>query len=62
LWEKNPEVVSLDDLFEMQKKIKDVSSVQLVQAEKACEERVLLRALGGSLSVPHGWEDLVAFA
>jgi hypothetical protein len=26
-----------------------------------CVERARLRALGGSLQLPHGWEDLGAF-
>ena len=37
-------------------------SEQVTQARRACAERAKLRALGSSLSIAHGWEDLAAFA
>jgi len=52
----------LDDLFELQKSIQDLKLIQVNQAKKACHERAKLRALGASLSLPHGWEDLASFA
>jgi hypothetical protein len=61
-WLACAEFKCLDDLFELQKSINDLKSVQVIQAKKACAERSKLRALGASLSLPHGWEDLASFA
>jgi glutamyl-tRNA reductase len=52
----------LDDLFELQKAQGEVRSIQVAQAFRACEERAKLRALGTSVSIHHGWEDLAVFA
>lgn len=52
----------LDEIFDLQRSQGDVRSVHLSQAGKACEERAKLRALGGSVSIHHGWEDLAVFA
>jgi glutamyl-tRNA reductase len=51
----------LDDLFELQKTQNELRFLQLQRAERACEERAKLRALGGGLHIAHGWEDLVLF-
>ena len=53
---------ALDDLFSMQDSLDRLRSIQVARAVRACEERVQLRALGGSISIPHGWEDLACFA
>jgi hypothetical protein len=53
---------ALDDLFALQKSQGEIRSVQIAQAKRACEERAKLRALGNSVTIPHGWEDLAAFA
>ena len=62
-WVENvPGFYALDDLFSLQSSLDTIRSVQISQAERACEERAKLRALGSSLSLPHGWEDLACFA
>ncbi|MGZ3688743.1 MAG: NAD(P)-binding domain-containing protein, partial [Bdellovibrionota bacterium] len=53
---------ALDDLFEIQKRQGQARSLQLASAARACEERAKLRALGNSVSIAHGWEDLAIFA
>ncbi|MBI2712264.1 MAG: hypothetical protein HYX41_05320 [Bdellovibrio sp.] len=53
---------ALDDLFTFQNSLGNHRKIQVSQAEKACEQRAKLRALGNSLSIPHGWEDLACFA
>lgn len=62
LWNSLPQFYCLDDVFALQNSLGNVRSVQITQAERACEERAKLRALGVSLSIPHGWEDLACFA
>ncbi|MGK5089310.1 hypothetical protein WDW86_17300, partial [Bdellovibrionota bacterium FG-2] len=54
--------VALDDVFALQKSQSYVRSLQICRARSACQERAILRALGSSISIPHGWEDLAAFA
>jgi hypothetical protein len=60
-WNSLPLFHSLDDLFELEKATGQLRSLQISKALKACEERAKLRSLGQSLSIPHGWEDLLAF-
>lgn len=60
-WRKIPGFSCLDDLFLLQNELDSVRSVQIARAEKACENRAKLRYLGGSISIPHGWEDLPCF-
>jgi hypothetical protein len=62
LWQSVPQFYCLSDLFALNGSLSKVRSVQVTQAERACEERAKLRALGVSLSIPHGWEDLACFA
>jgi len=62
VWSNVPHFYLLDDLFAMQKKSDEFRAAQFARAQKACEERSALRSMGGSLSVPHGWEDLALFA
>lgn len=52
----------LEDIFNLQKSLGEVRSIQIGAAVRACGDRAKLRALGGSLSIPHGWEDLAVFA
>jgi hypothetical protein len=61
LWKAIPQFRCLSDLFDLQNVQGNVRSVQITQAERACEDRAKLRALGVSLSIPHGWEDLASF-
>lgn len=61
-WREAKGLHALDEVFEMQKSQGEVRSVQVAQAARACVERAKLRALGASVSIPHGWEDLAAFA
>lgn len=62
IWKSLPSFRSLDDLFELQRAQGEIRTVQTQRAFKACEERAKLRALGNSVSIPHGWEDLAVFA
>ena len=61
-WTRQSGVFLLDDLFSLQKKSDEYRSAQFARADRACDEKAALRAMGGSLSVPHGWEDLALFA
>lgn len=60
-WRGLPDLVCLDDLFAGQENKDRDRSRRLRQAAHACEERARLRALGKSLSIAHGWEDLAVF-
>ena len=53
---------ALDDLFSLQSSLDLNRKQQILQAEKACEQRAKLRSLGNSLHIAHGWEDLACFA
>lgn len=61
-WNKLPRFFALDDLFAFQNSLGNHRTLQIAHAERVCEERAKLRALGNSLSIPHGWEDLACFA
>lgn len=65
-WGERPEIFCLDQLFQLQEKQDQARLGQIKRAAKACEERASLRSLssfaGGSVSLPHGWEDLAIFA
>lgn len=52
----------LEDLYEVLNRQGSVRDEMILRARRACQERAQLRALGGSLSLPHGWEDLALFA
>lgn len=62
VWNELPGFFALDDLFTFQNSLGSHRSLQISYAERACEERAKLRALGNSLSISHGWEDLACFA
>jgi hypothetical protein len=51
----------LEDVYALQSRADDRRDRQLASARAACSERARHRALGLSLSHPHGWEDLPAF-
>jgi glutamyl-tRNA reductase len=55
-------VLTLDDVFEIQKQQSQNQLDQINLAKKACWERAQLRDLGqGSVTMPHSWEDLALF-
>ncbi len=54
-------VLSLSDLFSIEKEQQHVREKQIHQAMDACRKRALLRSLSRSISIPHGWEDLALF-
>jgi hypothetical protein len=60
-WEKIPGLLTLRDIFDIQKANDSVRNLQISAAKKACIEKSALRALGVNSSVPHGWEDLAVF-
>jgi hypothetical protein len=60
-WSDMPNFFALDDLFEIQRQAEGVRGDRFTRALRACEERAMLRGMGGSLSLAHGWEDLAAF-
>jgi hypothetical protein len=62
VWTQLPSFFALDDLFGFQNSLGNHRTIQISYAERACEERAKLRALGNSLSISHGWEDLACFA
>jgi hypothetical protein len=63
-WAGCAEFRALDALFAFQDT--GARDLSLERAARACEERARLRLLstsaGASLSLPHGWEDLLAFS
>jgi glutamyl-tRNA reductase len=61
-WERVAGIATLDDLFRMQATHSAFRKVRIERAELACREKANLRALGGPLSLAHGWEDLSLFA
>lgn len=65
-WQGVASFHALDDLFAIQKAQEDDRDERFTRAFRACAERAKLRAMSGSisgsLSLPHGWEDLAAFA
>lgn len=61
-WQSLSGASYLDDIFELQKAQGEVRSLQIGLALRACDERAKLRALGNSVSIHHGWEDLAVFA
>lgn len=61
-WQAAVRAEFLDDLFGLQSAQGEARSLQVRQALRACDERAKLRALGNSVSIAHGWEDLAVFA
>jgi glutamyl-tRNA reductase len=54
-------ILSLSDLFAIEKEQSVFRDQQIQQAEEACHRRALLRSMARSISIPHGWEDLAVF-
>jgi hypothetical protein len=54
-------VLSLSDLFALEKEQTGFREQQIKQAFDACRRRALLRSLARSIHIPHGWEDLALF-
>lgn len=54
-------VFSLTELFEMEKSQGCFRDRQVTQALEACRHRAILRSMSRSISLAHGWEDLMAF-
>jgi len=61
-WTAVPNFHSLDDVFQLHHHESGARKAQLRRADHACQERARLRALGPSLSISHGWEDLASFS
>ncbi|MGE3310403.1 MAG: hypothetical protein AB7O66_10570 [Limisphaerales bacterium] len=61
-WTRLPRFQSLDGLFVMARLESCARTAHLRRASQACAERARLRALGPSLSIHHGWEDLASFS
>jgi hypothetical protein len=61
-WQSIPTLATLADLFALQGANQDHRQLQFQRAGRACRERSRLRALGGPISLAHGWEDLSLFA
>jgi hypothetical protein len=55
------EILSLSDLFLIEKEQSLFRGRQIKQAEDACRSRSILRSLARSIHIPHGWEDLALF-
>jgi len=62
LWESLPELLTLTDLFEMEKSQNEIRRYAADKALSACKKRAQLRYLGGHTTLPHGWEDLMSLA
>ena len=60
-WKKIQVLLTLDDVFELRGTNTRAKVQALATAERLCDERARLRSLGGSITTPHGWEDLVQF-
>lgn len=65
-WKGVDDFHALDEIFALQKAQGDTRSEQIARAFRACAEKARLRSLpgslAGSLTLPHGWEDLAVFA
>ncbi len=61
-WNRLSSFYSLDEVFNLQEKSNEKREIWIARANAACSERARLRALGGSLTLAHGWEDLAVFA
>ncbi|MFT3905771.1 MAG: hypothetical protein QM718_05655 [Steroidobacteraceae bacterium] len=61
VWEQVRDFTSLAAVFELLREHNEQRRRQIERARRACGEKALLRALGGSSTQAHGWEDLLAF-
>lgn len=62
LWESLPELLTLTDLFDLEKGQNELRRFAVEQAVLACQKKSQHRCLGGHSSLPHGWEDLMSLA
>jgi len=58
---KHINTIGLDDIFTLQAAQDELRKIRVTRARQACRERAILRGLGASITLPHGWEDLAAF-
>ncbi len=58
---KHINTIGLDDIFALQAAQDELRKIRVTRARQACRERAILRGLGASITLPHGWEDLAAF-
>lgn len=56
------QIMALRDLFALQDGQSEIRRSAIARIHHAIVERSKLRDLGGSISIPHGWEDLANFA
>jgi hypothetical protein len=61
-WQSISTLATLAGLFALQDANQDHRQLQFQRAGRECRERSRLRALGGPISLAHGWEDLSLFA
>lgn len=61
-WTVLPNLITLTDIFDLSKEKGTIRELAVARAKRACRERALLRSMGGSLSLAHGWEDLAQFS
>ncbi|MBS1958050.1 MAG: hypothetical protein JST80_01130 [Bdellovibrionales bacterium] len=54
-------LLTLSDLFEIDREQAQIRQKQVRQALDACHQRSLLRNLARSIHIAHGWEDLALF-
>src|SRR5690606_35528654 len=57
-WQSVQSLNTLQDLFNLRDARNELRSTPLARARAACAEKARLRSLGGSSTLPHGWEDL----
>lgn len=60
-WHQVSHLTSLGVLFGMLREHNEQRRRQIERARRACVEKALLRSLGSSVTLAHGWEDLLAF-
>jgi len=61
-WSNLEQCLTLSDLFFDQKNQNSIKKEKVAKALKLCHEKSLLRSMGQSINIPHGWEDLLNFA
>ena len=62
VWKDMPRLLNLDDVFDLEKNQDETRKLQVNRALHACADRAKLRAMGNSVTIAHGWEDLAVFA
>ena len=59
--ENEADLLTLSDLFELEKEQSTLREKKIAQAMDACRQRARLRSLARSIHIHHGWEDLAYF-